>query len=45
MHTKADITHFGACPAALPTEVPEKGTQALLGDSGASLSCGAKSGF
>lgn len=45
MHTKADITHFGACPAALSTEVSENVTQVLLADSGTSLSCGAKSRF
>ena len=30
MPTRADITHFGAGPAALPTDVLEKAAQALL---------------
>lgn len=37
MPTRADITHFGAGPAALPTEVLEKAAQALLDYDGTGL--------
>ncbi|SPN98829.1 related to 3-phosphoserine aminotransferase [Cephalotrichum gorgonifer] len=37
MPTRADITHFGAGPAALPTEVLEKAAQALLDYNGTGL--------
>lgn len=37
MPTRADITHFGAGPAALPTEVLEKAAQALLDFNGTGL--------
>jgi phosphoserine aminotransferase len=37
MPTRADITHFGAGPAALPTDVLEKAAQALLDYNGTGL--------